>query len=588
LASTTELAQGGLAQGRLAHWRYALGRRLFGEAGGGWLTLTALTALAVLLPVFALAGHALQGSGDLWTHLVTHVLPQAARESLLLLAAVGVLVIVIGTGTAWLVTAYDFPGRRVLSWALLLPLAVPTYIVAFSYLELWHPVGPLQSGLRALLGYDSPRDLRLPEIRSLWGCSLLFGLVLYPYVYMPARALFRMQAVALIEAARMLGAGRGRVFFRVALPLARPAIAIGTSLALMEALNDVGAAEFLGVRTMTVSIYSTWLNQSNLPGAAQIALVMLGIVLTLVLLERWARRNQHYAGSSRQSQRLAPHRLHGPAGWFALGIGSLPVLFGFALPAGHLAIEAAKRVRFAGIEGRVVTEILNTLGISALATLVVVALGFVLALTLRQGRAAGTYVLVRCAMVGYAVPGTVLAIGLLAPLGWMDNFIDMLAHRIFGISTGLLLSASGAALLYAYVVRFLTVGMGSLWAGMGRIPMSLDEAGRSLGASAGGVARRVHLPLLRPATAAALLLVFVDCMKELPATLLLRPLNFETLATHLYGEASRGTYESGAIAALLIVLVGLAPVVLLSRLGEQAGAAGPERAPSSAAQAAAA
>ena len=545
--------------------------RLFGGIGGGWLLGTAVLAALFLLPVLALFGHAAQGSGALWVHLADYVLPQALRDSVVLLTGVGLLVIVIGAGTAWLVTAYDFPGRAWLDWALLLPLAVPTYIVAFVYLDLWHPVGILQSSLRELLGYDSPRELRLPDIRSMGGCILLLGLVLYPYVYLPTRAIFLMQAAGLIEASRTLGAGPWRTFLRIALPLARPAIALGTSLALMEALNDIGAAEFLGVRTLTVSVYSTWVNRSSLPGAAQIALFMLAIVVSLIALERWARRHQRYAATGRQIARLLPQRIGGATGWLVCAIACLPVLLGFVLPAAYLVVETAKRLQFAGIEASILRETLNTVSISALATVLASAIAFVLAYTLRLANAPGSHLLIRCASLGYAIPGTVLAIGLLAPLAWFDNTLDRVAGHWFGISTGLLLSGSGAALVYAYVARFLAIGMGSMEAGFSKIPHSLDDAARSLGASAGAVARRVHLPLGKPAIAAAMLLVFVDCMKELPATLLLRPLNFETLATHLYGEAARGSYESGAIAALLIVLVGLPPIVFLSRLGRQAG-----------------
>lgn len=551
-------------------WRLVGSRGLFGGAEHGWLLVCAVVVALVLLPTFVLLGLALQGSGDLWRHLAAYILPSATRNSLTLLAGVGVLVVVIGSSMAWLVTAYDFPGRRIVDWALLLPLAVPTYIIAFVYLDLWHPVGPLQSGLRAFLGYGSPGELRLPEIRSVWGCILLLGLVLYPYVYMPTRAVFRMQAAVLIEVSQTLGASPLRIFLRTALPLARPAIAIGTSLALMEALNDIGAAEFLGIRTLTVSIYSTWLNQSNLPGAAQIALFMLVLVLSLIAIERWARRKQRYSTTARQGTRLTPRRLRGPIGWIALAIASGPVILGFAIPAGYLAIEAAKRISFAGLEPRIIAEALNTLAVSAIATLIVTVIGFVLICTLRQGNALGTRVLVRCATLGYAIPGTVMAIGLLVPLGWFDNAIGTLSSQFFGVSTGLLLSGSSAALVYAYVARFLAVGAGGIEAGFSRIPLSLDDAGRSLGSTAAGVVRRIHAPLVLPATAAAALLVFVDCMKELPATLLLRPLNFETLATHLYGEAVRGTYESGAIAALMIVLAGLLPVVFLSRLGHWA------------------
>lgn len=354
----------------------------------------------------------------------------------------------------------------------------------------------------------------------------------------------------------------------------------------MEALNDVGAAEFLGVRTLTVSIYTTWLNQSSLAGAAQIALFMLVLVLTPVEVERWARRRQRHA-APRAGALLRPRPLRGARGWAVAGVVSLPVLCGFVLPAGYLVVEAVARLRFAGIERHILTETLNTVGFAAVTTVVATLIAFLLVSTLRQAgaagahggsaglaRAPGTTVLVRLATVGYAVPGTVMGLGLLGPLGWFDAALDGFARGLFGVSTGLVLSASGAALVYAYVARFLAVGSGAIEAGFARIAPRLDEAARSLGAPASRLAWRVHAPLALPAVAAAMLLVFVDCMKELPATLLLRPLNFETLATHLYGEAARGTYESGAIAALLIVLTGLLPVVLLARVGDRVGGDG--------------
>lgn len=524
-------------------------------------------AAIVLLPVLGLVGHAWQGSGTLWSELTAHVLLPALRDSLLLLAGVGLLVVLIGSGTAWLVTAYDFPGRRVAEWALLLPLAVPTYIVAFAYLDLWHPVGVLQTGLRGLLGIASPRDLRLPEIRSMGGCILVLGLVLYPYVYVPARAMFQMQAAGMVEAARCLGAGPARVFLRVALPLARPAVAVGASLALMEALNDIGASEFLGVRTLTVAVYSTWVNRGSLAGAAQIALAMLALVLLLIGLERRARRRQQVAAAGRQLTRLAPRRLAGPAAGAALLTVTLPVLFGFVLPAAYLVVEAAKRIQFAGVDPVILRELWNTVRMAFVATALTMALAFVLAGTLRLLRRRPAAAIVRVASLGYALPGTVLAVGLLGPLGAFDNALHAGLRAFAGVGTGLLLSASGAALVLAYVTRFLAVGAGSIESGLAKLPQALDDAARSLGAHQGRLAWRIHAPLAWPAIAAGTLLVFVDCMKELPATLLLRPLNFETLATHLYAEAARGSYESGAVAALLIVLAGLGPIILLARLG---------------------
>ncbi|HEY7885802.1 MAG TPA: iron ABC transporter permease, partial [Cellvibrionaceae bacterium] len=362
----------------------------------------------------------------------------------------------------------------------------------------------------------------------------------------------------------------GRRFFKVALPLARPAIAVGASLALMETLNDIGASEFLGVQTLTVSIYSTWVNRSSLPGAAQIALFMLAIVVSLIVLERWARRHQRYADGARQRRPLTRKKLTGWR-WMLVLLACLPIVLGFAAPAAYLALEAAERISFAGVDSRILQQAGNTLLISAIATLVAAVLAFVLVYTLRQAREArGVRILVRLASLGYAIPGTVLAIGLLGPLAFLDGVIDSSSQWLLGAGTGLLLSGTGAVLVYAYVARFLAIGNGSIEAGFHKIPQSLDDAAQSLGVNAGKRARRVHLPLSRPAIAAAMLLIFVDCMKELPATLLLRPLNFETLATHLYGEAARGTYESGALAALLIVLAGLVPIILLSHYGNSA------------------
>lgn len=522
-----------------------------------------LVAAIVLAPLLALALIAGEGSGDLWPHLLANVLPHALAETALLVLGVGTLVTVIGTGTAWLVAACRFPGRGLFEWALLLPLAVPTYIQAYVYLDAVHPLGPIPSAIRAVLGMDSPRDLPLPEARSLGGCVLLLGLVLYPYVYITTRAAFLMQAASALDAARVLGAGAWESFARIALPLARPAIAVGATLALMEAVNDVGASEFLGVQTLTLSIYSTWLNRSSLPGAAQIALALLLLVLALVLVERWGRRHLRIeaVGARARPPVRRPLRRAGAALAFAACL--LPVTFGFLLPAGHLAYTAFQRWRFGGISPALMQEAVNTAMFAGLGTALALGCGLIVAMAARFGapRALG-----RLASFGYAVPGTVLAVGLLVPLAVFDNALSSAAQALYGISTGLVLSGSGAALVLAYAVRFLAIPIGGLEAGYARLGVTLDMAARSLGEGAGGVARRIHLPLLRPALGAAALLVFVDCMKELPATLMLRPLNFETLATHVYGEAARGTYEDGALAALSIVLIGLLPVMLLARL----------------------
>ncbi|MDR8731114.1 ABC transporter permease [Burkholderia pseudomultivorans] len=545
--------------------------RLRPRAGSAWLAGALVIAAAVAAPLAVLVAAAFGADLAHWRHLAEFVLPQALANTLLLLAGVGAIVSVVGTGCAWLVTAYDFPGRRMLSWALLLPLAVPTYIVAFAYLDLLHPIGPVQGAIRWLLGFDSPRQFRLPDLRSLPGAVFVLGFVLYPYVYLSTRAMFVTQSASLLEAARTLGAGRIATFWRVVVPLARPAIAVGVSLALLETLNDIGASEFLGVQTLTVSVYTTWITRSDLAGAAQIALAMLAIVVGMIALERYGRRRQRYA-HGRRMRPIAPRRLTGAAAWSAAVLGWLPVLLGFGAPAAYLAVETGKRLHLVGgVSAQLLTGLANTLTIATAATVATLACGLVVAWAARaqrdSARAGPARVAARVASLGYAVPGTVLAIGLLIPLAAIDRLLGAALGR-----DGLLLMGSAAALVIAYTVRFLAISAGSIEAGLARIPPSLEQAARSLGETAGGTLRRVHLPLLRPALTTSALLVFVDAMKELPATLLLRPLNFDTLATWLYAEAARGTYEEGAVAAFAIVLAGLAPVILLARTRHKTGA----------------
>ncbi|WP_444812930.1 ABC transporter permease [Variovorax fucosicus] len=547
--------------------------------GVAWRSAAWLIALGVLAPVATLFWLALRGDFAHWAHLAQYVLPTAALQTALLLAGVGVLVLVIGTGCAWLVSACDFPGRGVLHWALLLPLAMPTYIVAFAYLDLLHPIGPVQGAIRWLLGYDSPREFRLPDLRSLPGAIFVLGFVLYPYVYMTARAMFMTQPAHLLEAARTLGASRSGAFFRVALPLARPALAVGLSLALLETLNDIGASEFLGVNTLTVAVYTTWITRSDLAGAAQIACAMLLAVVLLVLLERHGRRHQRFASGQRMRP-MQPRRLHGAAAWAATATAAAPVLIGFAAPALYLVWETAKRLRLGhGVSSALVTSFGNTVALAGGVTVAAVVAGLVVAWSARALRAGSAPRLgagpARLATLGYAVPGTVLAIGLLTPALAFDNALA----DAFGLRH-LPLMGAGIVLVTACTIRFLAMPVGGIEAGLSRIPPTLEQASRLLGETAGGTLRRVHLPLLAPALATSALLVFVDAMKELPATLLLRPANFDTLATWLYAEAARGTYEEGAIAALAIVVVGLLPVVLLARnqLGTAAALPGPDTA----------
>jgi len=534
-----------------------------------WLIPVIVIAAAVLSPVVGLVWFAAEGSGDLWPHLIQYVLPTATRTTVLLLLGVGIVVTVIGVGTAWLISVYRFPGRRFLEWALLLPLAVPTYVIAYAYLDVMHPVGPVQTFIRDLFGIASPADLWFPEIRSMGGAIALLGLVLFPYVYLPVRALFLMQSSSFLEASRTLGAGPIAMFIRIALPLARPAVVVGLTLALLETLNDIGASEFLGVRTMTVSIYTTWVTRSSIGGAAQIALVMMLMVLGLLLLERWARRRQRYVGGGHKAHPPAPKALKGWRSAAAIIACAAPVFFGFGVPILYLIYAAASRIAEFGWPAELFDWISNTVMLAAVATLITVALGLFLAYAARILKRRIGFAAMRLATIGYALPGTVLAVGLLIPIATIDNWISDAMEKWFGMSVGLVLLGSGAALVFAYVLRFLPIAVGNAEAGLAKISPSLDMAARSLGAGAAETAFRVHLPVLRPALAAGALIVFVDCMKELPATLLLRPFGVETLATQLFAEASRGTYEVGAVSALAIVLVGLIPVILLARTTER-------------------
>lgn len=520
-----------------------------------------LAVLPVVLPVLALAAAAATGSGDLWPHLLRFVLPQALVETVLLLAGVGALVVLVGTGTAWLVTCYRFPGRRLLSGALVLPLALPGYVAAYAWLDVMHPAGPVQTALRRALGLTDPRAIPLPEIRSLGGCILVMGMVLFPYVYLAARAAFRTQGVEVLRAGRAAGAGGWLLFRRIGLPMARPAVAAGAALALMETLNDVGAAEFLGVRTLTVSVYVTWITRSSLEGAAQIALVLLALVAAVVALERWGRVPGAHAVDSSAS--LQPRPLSWPTGLAAMLACALPVLLGFVVPAGYLLWAAARRVGEFGLP----PDLLRWIGNSALLAGLATALALLLALPLaygarrdtwtRRGRPGMGALLLKVGMLGYALPGGVAAVGLIIAFGKLDDLAANWAP--------VALSGSLGAVVLAYVIRFLAIPASGLDAAYARIRREVDWSAQSMGAGSARLVWRIHLPLLLPALSSAALLTFLDAMKELPATLLLRPLNTETLATALYAEAARGTYEEGAVAALSLVAVGLAPILLLAR-----------------------
>ena len=519
-------------------------------------------------PLASLIVLAFGETGDLWTHLARYVIPAALAQTALLLAGVAVVTIIIGSSTAWLVTTFAFPGRDALSWLLPLPLAIPTYIVAYVYVDILDALGPVQSALRAVFGWHSAADYWFPNVRSLTGAILLFGFVLYPYVYLAARAMFQTQGPLFTEPARMLGARPWELVRRITLPLARPAISVGVSLALLETLNDIGASEYLGVHTLTLSIFTTWLNRGSLAGAAQMACLMLLIVIALIALERRGRRRRGFAASATDLRRLSPITLTGPARWIALIGCFVPVVLGFLLPAGYLLYEVMVRGLLVGFDVSLAGYALTTVALASIATAITLALGFSAVAALRYVKHPIIATSVNLAGIGYAVPGTVLALGLLSPLVLVDEGINALAQAFGAKGVGLVLAGSSAALIIAYVIRFLAIAIGFAQAGFSRISIDLDDVARLLGAGPGTLARTIHLPLAQPAIFGAALLIFVDCLKELPATLLLRPLNVETLATYIYQFATRGSFEQGSLEALIIVAVGILPVIRITRYAD--------------------
>jgi iron(III) transport system permease protein len=550
------------------------------ESGNlGWSIAALLISLIALLPLIALILLALKPSGDTWPHLIANVLPGALRRTLLLMAGAGTLSLLIGTGTAWLVTMYRFPGRRYFQWLLLLPLAIPTYIIAYTYLEMLDYSGIVQTALRSLFGWRNARDYWFPDIRSLGGAILVMSAVLYPYVYITARASFIAQSVCVLEVSRTLGRTAAQTFWQVALPLARPALAAGVALVLMETLNDIGAVEFFGVRTLTVAVYDTWLDRNSLAGAAQIACVMLIFVFALLIIERLLRAGRRFHHTTGKYRDLRADELHGWRGGTAAAICALPVLFGFALPAAVLVHDAYVHVA-AGLAPEFWQAAFNSLTLAGAAALLAVGFAVALAYARRQTRSALIQVASTLPAISYAIPGTVLAIGLLIPLAGLDNSVDSLMRSLFGVSTGLVLSGTAFAVVLAYTIRFLAASLGAVETGLSKISRNIDAAARTLGSTVSEMLFKVHLPLLRPALGAAALLVFVDSMKELPATLLLRPFNFDTLATQVFTLVSLYRYEEAGLSALTIVLVSLTPVLLLHGIiaGSRPGASTPNRA----------
>nr|WP_298415845.1 iron ABC transporter permease [uncultured Halomonas sp.] len=533
----------------------------------GWFITAWSVAALVVLPVIAViflafTGH--DGGGSVWAHLAETVLPGYIATSLKLMVGVALLTGSIGVITAWLVTMYQFPLRRFYEWSLLLPFAVPANVIAYVYTDVLEYAGPLQNVLRDLFGWNSPRDYWFPEIRSLGGAVVMLSLVLYPYVFMLARAAFLEQSAALRDVSRTLGCNGFQSFWRVALPSARPAIAVGLALTLMEALNDFGTVDYFAVRTMTAGIFNVWLNMGSVRGAAQIALCLMIFIVGLIWIERHARRRQRQFGKGDQFRCYRRPRLTTGWGWLASLACFLPFGLGFVFPVGVLTRHAIVYFEQSWTD-RFVEYAFNSFTLSITAALLTLIIGVLLAYAKRLDRTRSVQHALKLSSLGYAMPGAVIGIGVLIPLASFDNGVDAFMRDTFGISTGLLLTGSMAAIIIAYVVRFLAVSAGAIEASLDKVTPSMDMASRSLGENSLRTLWRVHLPLIRPGLLTAALVVFVDAMKELPATLLLRPFNFDTLATNVYQYASDSLLEMAALPALVIVVVGVLPVIIISR-----------------------
>jgi iron(III) transport system permease protein len=535
-----------------------------------------LTALAVVLaiaglvaaPLISLIRIALIGDAEIAGHLVAYVLPVALTQTALLLIGVALISSLLGAGTAWIVTTFQFPGRNTLLWLLPLPLAIPTYIGAYIYADILDTAGPVQSALRAIFGWQSPADYWFPPVRSIGGAIFIMGIVLYPYTYLAARAMFQTQHRAFVDAARTLGAKPWAVARQITVPLARPALAVGIALTLLETLNDIGASEYLGVQTLTLTVFTTWLNRGSLPGAAQISLIMLAAVAALIALERYGRRGQAYVTPVHGRGPAPRIPLHGRGARLAFVLCCIPVALGFVIPAVFLLRQVVMRGLLVGFDPALFRHTLTTVALAASATVAVIVLGLAATVALRLARHPAVAGCVNFAAIGYAVPGTVLALGLLAPLVGVDEIINWFTVAFAGKTVGLVVAGSGIAVVAAYTIRFLAIAIGFLQAGYARISTDFDDMARILGARPVAVVRTIHLPLVRPAIWGAALLVFIDCLKELPATLLLRPMNVETLSTYIYQYATRGNFEEGALAALMIVAVGILPIIRIVRYAD--------------------
>jgi iron(III) transport system permease protein len=532
--------------------------------GGIWSLGAVAIATVVVLPILAVLWMALFPSDNIWPHLMATTLPRYLANTLVLMVSVGALSAVVGSGAAWLISRYRFPGAGPLEWLLLLPLAIPAYVGAYALVDFLEYAGPVQTGLRHVFGWKTARDYSFPEIRSMGAAVIVLTAALYPYVYLLARQAFRDQSGCAEEVAQSLGAGAFARFWRVGLPMARPAIAAGVAIVMMETVNDFGTVDFFAVQTLTTGIFSVWLQSNNAGGAAQIATVVLALVVLLVLVEKIGRRRARFYALSNRNRPAERKQLTGAAGVAALVACAVPFGLGFVLP-GAVILSHALDNAADWTDPGLVRALGNTVLVAGTAAVVTVLAGIFLVYGVRLSGRRLPRLLLPVTTIGYAAPGAVLAVGILIPLAVLDHALADAVEALSGIDIGLVLTGSAFALILAYSVRFFAIAQGAADAAMGRVSPNLAAAARSLGRSRGQVLGAVYAPLIRGSVASALLLVFVDCVKELPATLLLRPFNFNTLATRVHDQASLEDLGSAAPSAILVIGVSLAAVALLAR-----------------------
>jgi iron(III) transport system permease protein len=529
-----------------------------------WNFLTVGIALLISIPVFTVLATIFIPAGEIWSHLASTVLPDYVTNSLILMIGVGIGVFTLGVGTAWVVTMCKFPGHKIFDWALILPMAVPAYLMAYTYTDVFAFTGPVQSLLRDFFGWGIG-DYWFPNIRSIEGAVIMMSFVFYPYVYLLSRTAFLEQSTSLLEASRSLGCTPWQSFYKIALPLARPSIAAGMALALMETLNDFGTVDYFGVQTFTTGIYRTWFGLGERAAAAQLSGFLLLFVLILILLERWSRSRISYKqGGAGRYKNLNTYKLTGAKAWASTIFCSVPLFIGFIIPVVILTNMMINNFDTA-VNTRFFHYALNTLLVGSVAGIMALLIAIIMAYGIRLNPTFTTKTSARIASMGYAIPGSVIAVGILIPFGWFDNTLDAWMRETFGISTGLILSGTIVALIFAYIVRFLAVAFTTVEASLSKVTPNMDEAAEGLGYRFRTILAKVHIPMISGSMFAALMLVFVDVIKELPATLIVRPFNFDTLAVQVYRLASDERLAESSGAALAIVLVGIIPVMILSR-----------------------